>query len=231
MVCNGKPSNKNMAIFGYTYAKSLDHVGSRIFWAAAASKNFVVRGADASNAFAEADAPKIPLYVRVNEQYGKWWTEKMKRPPIPVGYVIQVHKALQGHPEAPQAWATLIDSILQTKLNFKPTTHELCLYHGTYKGKEVLFLRQVDDFAVVTETAELATSIINEIDKYMKIDIKDLGQLDRYNGVDIIQGKHFIKLNNRTYLKKIIDEHKWMIDETKVSNMQIPMPEDKKYMD
>jgi hypothetical protein len=231
MVCNGKPSNKNTAIFGYTYAKSLDHVGSRIFWAAAASKNFVVRGADASNAFAEADAPKIPLYVRVNEQYREWWTEKMKRPPIPAGYVIQVHKALQGHPEAPRAWATLIDSILRTKLHFKPTTHEPCLYHGMYKGKEVLFLRQVDDFAVATETAELATSIINEIDKYMKIDIKDLGQLDRYNGVDIVQGKHFIKLNNPTYLKKIIDEHKWMIDETKISNMPIPMPEDKKYMD
>jgi hypothetical protein len=69
MVCNGRPSNKNTAIFGYMYAKSLDHVGSRIFWAAAASKNFVVRGADASNAFAEADAPKIPLFVRVNKQF------------------------------------------------------------------------------------------------------------------------------------------------------------------
>jgi hypothetical protein len=96
MVCNGKPSNKNTVIFGYTYAKSLDHVGSRIFWAAAAAKNFVVRGADASNAFAEADAPKIPLYVRVNDQYREWWTEKMKMPPIPNGYVLPVHKALQG---------------------------------------------------------------------------------------------------------------------------------------
>ena len=69
MVCNGKPSNKNTAIFGYTYAKSLDHVGARIFWAVAAAKNYVVRGADAANAFAEADAPKIPLYVRLNDQY------------------------------------------------------------------------------------------------------------------------------------------------------------------
>jgi hypothetical protein len=42
MVCNGKPSNKNTAIFSYTYAKSLDHVGSRIFWAVVASENFVV---------------------------------------------------------------------------------------------------------------------------------------------------------------------------------------------
>jgi hypothetical protein len=26
-VCNGKPSNKNTAVFGYTFAKSLDQVG------------------------------------------------------------------------------------------------------------------------------------------------------------------------------------------------------------
>jgi dUTP pyrophosphatase len=111
MVCNGRPSNKNTVIFGYTYAKSLDHVGSRVFWAAA--KNYIVRGANASNAFAEADAPKIPLYVRLNDQYREWWVEKMKRPEIPQGYVLPVQKALQGHPEAPRAWAILIDTILK----------------------------------------------------------------------------------------------------------------------
>jgi dUTP pyrophosphatase len=175
MVCNGRPSDKNTVIFGYTYAKSLDHVGSRIFWATAVAKNLIVRGADASNAFAEADGPKIPLYVRLNDQYREWWAEKMGKPPIPRGYVLPVHKALQGHPESPRAWSILIDTILQQKLKLKPTTHEPCLYHGTYKGQEVLFLRQVDDFAVATTKESIATEIINEIDKYMCIKIKDLG--------------------------------------------------------
>jgi dUTP pyrophosphatase len=227
MVCNGRPSNKNTVIFGHTYAKSLDHVGSRIFWATAAAKNFVVRGADASNAFAEADTPKIPLYARPNDQYREWWHEKMKRDPIPRGHVLPVHKALQGHPEAPRAWATLIDTILRTKLGFKPTTHKPCLYHGTYKGKEVLFLRQVDDFAVAAKTADIAMDIIKEIDKYMMIDIKDLGQLDRYNGVDIVQGRHYIKLNNPTYLRKIINEH---IDESHIANQPVPMNDSKDHI-
>ena len=69
MVCNGRPSNRNTVIFGYTYAKSLDHVGSRIFWSLAAANNLIVLGADASNAFAEADAPKHPLFVQVNQPY------------------------------------------------------------------------------------------------------------------------------------------------------------------
>ena len=41
-VCNGKPSNQNTAIFGYTFTKMLDHVGSRIFQGLVASKNFIV---------------------------------------------------------------------------------------------------------------------------------------------------------------------------------------------
>jgi hypothetical protein len=124
----------------------------------------------------------------------------------------------------------LIDNILCTKLNFKPTTHEPCLYQGEYKGKEVLFLRQVDDFAVAAKTSETATAIINEIDKYMMIEIKDLGQLERYNGVDIVQGRHYIKLNNPTYIQKIIDKHKWMIDSSHTPNKPVPMNDDKKYI-
>ena len=62
-----------------TYASSLEQSGSHIFWAASASKNHIVIGADASNAFTEADPPKIPLYVRVNEPYQQQQVEHMKR--------------------------------------------------------------------------------------------------------------------------------------------------------
>ena len=230
MVCNGRPSNRNTVVFGYTYAKSLDHVGARIFWAAAAAKNLIVQGADASNAFAEADAPKHPLYVRVNEPYRQWWTEHLNKTPIPPGYVLPVNKALQGHPEAPRAWATKIDQILQQHLNLKPTTHEPCLYHGIHKGKEILFLRQVDDFAVAAETNEIATDVINTIDKYMTIKIKDLGRLTRYNGVDVIQARHYIKINNPTYISKIVNEHAWMVEGMPISTKPVPMNDDKKLM-
>ena len=230
MVCNGRPSNRNTVVFGYTYAKSLDHVGARIFWATAAAKNLVVQGADASNAFAEADAPKHPLYVRVNEPYRDWWEQHMKRPPIPEGYVLPVHKALQGHPEAPRAWATKIDYILRKHLKLRPTSHEPCLYHGTHNGHEILFLRQVDDFAVAAETSAIATEVINTIDKYMTIKIKDLGQLTRYNGVDVIQSKHYIKINNPTYIDKIVQEHSWMIDGVPIATHPVPMSDDKDLM-
>jgi hypothetical protein len=104
------------------------------------------------------------------------------------------------------------------------------LHRRIFKGKEVLFLCQVDDFAVGAQEEATAIAVINEIDKYMKIDIKDLGKLDQYNGVDIIQGRDYIKLNNPTYLQKIIDEHKWMIDESNTPQFPLPMLDDKQYI-
>lgn len=230
MVCNGRPSNKNTAIFGYTFAKSLDHVGSRIFWAVAAARNYVVRGADASNAFAEAEAPKIPLFVRLNEPYRQWWTERMNQPSIPKDFVLPVNKALQGHPEAPRAWAMLIHKILTTKLKLKSTTHEPCLYYGQFNGQDILFLRQVDDFAVAAPTESIATQVIEEIDKYMSIKIKDLGLLQRYNGVDIKQTKHYITIHNPTYIDKIVQEHQWMLDDCHLNTFPLPVHNEKKLM-
>ena len=92
-VCNGKPSNKNTVKFGHTFAKMLDHVEYWILGAAVETKNFIVPGADASNAFAEAPPSKIPLYVRVNKQYCVWYQHKYG--------VNLIRKALQDHPESP----------------------------------------------------------------------------------------------------------------------------------
>ena len=69
---------------------------------------------------------------------------------------------------------TQIDKILRNKLNLKPTTHEPCLYTDMYKCKEILFLCQVDDFAVGCVDNEISKEIIAIIDKEMTIDIKKI---------------------------------------------------------
>jgi len=50
---------------------------------------------------------------------------------IKVGHVLPVKHALQGHPESPRLWATMINGILTgSTMKFTSTTHEPCLYHG-----------------------------------------------------------------------------------------------------
>jgi dUTP pyrophosphatase len=201
-VCDGSKRGRRNAKIGHTFANSLAKNGERLFWALAAKKGMIVTGADVSNAFAEAPAPDEPLYILPNDAFRDWWANHKGRDPIPAGWVCRVNYALQGHPEAPRLWERHIDQILR-KIGLKPTTHEPCLYSATIDGEYILFLRQVDDFALATSQAESAKNLMNIIDGHVRISIKHLGLLTLFNGMDILQTKYYIKLHCATYLAKI----------------------------
>ena len=229
-VCNGSPKMGGTVTLGETYAASLDQTAARIFWAVSALKNMTVIGADASNAFAEAPPPVAPLFVTIDKPFREWWKSK-GRPPIPPDYVLKVKGALQGHPESPRLWAILIDRIIKD-LNLTPCHHEPCLYYTknyNNTGKTVLFLRQVDDFAVACHDLTTAQQVIHDINSKMTINVKVLGTIDRFNGVDVLQTKHYIKLYNETYINKIINSHSWLNKKTNTSTYPIPMPSDPEY--
>ena len=174
-VCNGSSRMTGSVTLAETYAGSLDQSASKVFWAASAINNSIVIGADAANAFAEAGAPKAPLFVTIDKQYREWYKDRFPdEPDIADKAVLPVHGALQGHPESPRLWSKLIDAIIK-ELNLKPCHHEPCLYYTDNafgENKQVLFLRQVDDFAVSYQDQATADKIIQAIDNKMTIKIK-----------------------------------------------------------
>ena len=232
-VCKGNKNCRGTVTLAETYAASLDQTASRVIWAATAINNFVTIGADASNAFAEAPAPVAPLYVYVDGQFRKWYKTRFpNRKEIPPGYVLRVKKVLQGHPESRRLWAKLIDGIIKA-LNLKPCTHEPNLYYTdnyTKMDKTVLFMKQVDDFCVSCEDRATAKHVIAAINAKMAIDVKELELISRFNSVDVEQTKHYIKLSNAVYLKKIFKNHPWLEDETPAGDFQIPMHTDNIYL-
>ena len=119
---------------------------------------------------------------------------------------MQVLHALQGHPDSPSLWATMIDGILRNHIGLKPCRHEPCLYAGIFEGQAVLFLRQVDDFAVSCKDPEIAKKVIDKISEKLSAPMKKLGVVDRYNGVDVTQTTDYIKIHSKTFLTKIIQE-------------------------
>ena len=69
--------------------------------------------------------------------------------------------------------------------------------------------------------------IIDLIDSHMTIKVKPLGVIARFNGFDVHQIRHYIKLNNATYLKKIFSDKKCIDSPT--HNLPLPMSDDKAY--
>ena len=78
---------------------------------------------------------------------------------------------MQGHPESPHLWEKHADAILR-ECGLSPTTHEPCLYSGVIEGSQVLFKRQIDDFAVAAPNEYTANVLLNMIGKKLSIQMK-----------------------------------------------------------
>ena len=118
---------------------------------------------------------------------------------------------MQGHPESPRLWEKHADEILRD-IGLTPTVHEPCLYSGRIHGQRVLFLRQVDDFAIATPNAKTSNILMDMINDKLKIPIKRQGYLDMYNGIDILQTRYYIKISLKTFVDKIFEPYlaTWM---------------------
>jgi deoxyuridine 5'-triphosphate nucleotidohydrolase len=221
MVCDGSPRQGTITL-GHTHANSLMAASERMFWALTAMNNLIAYGADVTNAFAEAPPPVAPLYMYIDDAYREWWTEHLGNPPIPPHLtVVQVQNAIQGHPESPRLWEKHIDRILRN-VGFRPTRHEPCLYRTTIDGKMVLFLRQVDDFAIAAPNGSMVDDILKQINDKLRMPMKNLGIITRFNGVDIEQTKSYIKLHCAKYLTTMLNKHGWVT--TAASQSVSPTP-------
>jgi hypothetical protein len=117
--------------------------------------------------------------------------------------IARLSDAIPGHHESPRLWEKLIDKILQ-KIGLRPTNYELCLYQGTYNGAYTLFMRQVDDFAIATKNGKTAAQLIEEINTHLRLPIHILGEVTRFNGMDIYQTKHYVKISGHKYITKLV---------------------------
>jgi len=189
-------------ILDETYANCVDQTSSRLFYAVSAAENLLIFGVDVSNAFAEAPPPKQGFFVRTDRAFHEWWVNHKKRPPIPDGYVFPILSAMQGHPESPCLWEKNADAILR-EIGMTPTVHEPCLYSGIINNNHVLLKRQADDFAIAAPDAGTADILLNLIDDKLKIPVKCQGYLDMYNGIDVHQTRHYIKISVTSFIEKV----------------------------
>ncbi|EJK69950.1 hypothetical protein THAOC_08742 [Thalassiosira oceanica] len=203
--CDGSSRGGQVRVLDHTYANCVDHTSSRLFYALAAKENLVIHGADVTNAFGEASPPKQGFYIRPDAAVRAWWRARRG---VDLGphEVIPILAAMQGHPEAGRLWEKHADAILR-RCGLTPTTHEPCLYSGLIDGERVLFMRQVDDFAVATPSERIANILFDMIDDALTFPLKRMGLVSLFNGLDITQTKEYIKVSVNTYAGKILPKY------------------------
>ncbi len=63
-------------------------------------------------------------------------------------------------------------------------------------------MRQVDDFAIAAPDERTLDILLDKIDEKLSIPLKQQGLLDMYNGIDIVQTKDYIKIDDHSYIEK-----------------------------
>jgi hypothetical protein len=91
-----------------------------------------------------------------------------------------------------------VNDVLE-KYHFESTTHKPCLYKGTFKGKQILICRQVDDMLLAGEDVLIIREFATEISKHIKVTIGE-NPSTHYNRLDILQTKEGIKISCETYI-------------------------------
>jgi hypothetical protein len=143
--------------------------------------------------------------------------------PIPEGWEVLVQKAIQGHPESAILWEIHINGIV-IHIGFKPTTHESCLYVGYFDGVQLYFN------TVASTDTTLNQKVIQLIKIKMTIQVKDLGLIHCFNGVDVKQTKYSIKINVNTHLHKKIKGQSWLKVYVPLAQPPLPMDFDSTYV-
>jgi len=115
-------------------------------------------------------------------------------------YVCKLKKALYGLKQAPRACYARIDAYLQ-RIGFTKSFVELNIYIKVVDGEPVIILLYVDDL--------LLTGVEGRIEERKKqlaaeFDIKNLGLMHYYLGLEVWQGIHEVYLGQGKYVIKML---------------------------
>ena len=198
-----------------TYSSCVELPCLRLFLAMCAERGYYVTFGDVENAYQQSPPPTIACFLEVDDTIDDWYQNRFGVKLDRLKQVIPLHRALQGHPEAGVLWERMITDILINQMGFKNTSHEKNLYTGTMDGEEILICRQVDDFAAGSPSLAVGEQFIHELRRHVRAEFAGMGidtnegVYQRYNGIDVIQTRDYIKIGCETYIDRMMLSHGW----------------------
>jgi hypothetical protein len=117
-------------------------------------------------------------------------------------HVCRLKKALYGLKQAPRAWYARMDNYL-TRLGFSKSHADPNLYYKVVENAPVILLLYVDDLFITSEE-----SLIIQCKKELayEFDMKDLGLMHYYLGLEVWQKRGEVFLGQGKYVIKILQK-------------------------
>lgn len=126
--------------------------------------------------------------------------------------ILKLKKALYGLKQAPRAWYSRIDSYFASQ-GFRRSSSEPTLYVKTH-GSDVLIISLYVDDIVTGNNSTLITTFKEDMKK--EFEMTDLGLMNYFLGVEIIQTEKGIFICQEKYAKNLLKKFK--MEECKAVN-------------
>lgn len=118
--------------------------------------------------------------------------------------VCRLKKSIYGLKQAAKTWNDTIHGML-TKHSFEQSKADPCLYSKNINSEWVYILIYVDDILVASKTLMTINKVKEMLSK--EFDIKDLGVINQYLGIEVTKDENgLFHLNQAKYIKKIVND-------------------------
>jgi hypothetical protein len=86
----------------------------------------------------------------------------------------------------------------------------------------------VDDFAIAAPDETTASILLDMIDEQLSIPLKCQGLVNMFNGINVVQTKHYIKISCQSYITKFCEKYldTWLGKTPLTENRPTPLPTD-----
>ncbi|TQE01264.1 hypothetical protein C1H46_013171 [Malus baccata] len=166
----------------------------RLILALAAQFQWSLRQLDVKNAFLHGD-----LHEEVYMSQPQGFESSVH----PSNYVCRLHKSLYGLKQAPRAWNEKFTSFLPG-LGFKASLADPSLFVQHTSLGTVVLLLYVDDIILTGSSSQLIDGVIQALAK--EFDLKDLGQLHYFLGLQITYQPQGLFVSQTKYIKDLLEK-------------------------
>ena len=165
----------------------------RVLFSIAANKEWPLHQFDVTNAFLHGELPK-PVYMEPPPGFSGDFLD---------GEVCQLKKTLYGLKQSPRAWFGRFTEVMK-KYEYKQSNSDHTLFIKKKGGKITCLIIYVDDMIITgddeAEIAELRKNLFHEFE------MKDLGLLKYFLGIEVLRSKKGIFINQKKYVLDLLAE-------------------------
>jgi hypothetical protein len=187
---------------GYTQCECLDYYETfspiaklttvRTLLAVAAARNWHIHQLDVNNVFLHGDLPE-EVYMTMPPGFGKKGETK----------VCKLNKSLYGLKQTSRQWFAKFSSAL-LEFNFIQSKADYTLFTRHQNSSFIALLVYVDDIIIASNDVMAVSQLIDVL--HARFQLKDLGSLKFFLGLEIARTKDGISLSQRKYALEILED-------------------------